>query len=97
MDDQGGWLWAVINIAFVAGLGAALAYGIFAWRRRSRDRAVEQVRDLATLRNYEQGGSRPEAPISSRAPERGAPVAAEEAGPSGARKPPDSVAATTRR
>jgi len=97
MDDQGGWLWAVINIAFVAGLGAALAYGIFAWRRRSRDRAVEQVRDHATLRNYEQGGSRPEAPISSRVPERGAPVAAEDAGPSGARKPPDSAAATTRR
>jgi hypothetical protein len=97
MDDQGGWLWAVINIAFVAGLGAALAYGIFAWRRRSRDGAVEQVRDRATLRNYEQGGSRPEAPMPPRVPEHGAPIAAEEAKLSGARKPPDSAATTARR
>jgi hypothetical protein len=54
MEDQGGWLWAVVDIAFVAVLAAALVYGIFAWRRRSKDRTVEQVRDRATLRNYDQ-------------------------------------------
>lgn len=53
MDDQGGWLWGVIDIAFVAVLAAALAYGIVAWRGRHKDRTVEQVRDRATLRNYE--------------------------------------------
>ena len=58
MEEQGGWLWAVIDIAFVVALGAALAYGILAWRRRARDRTVEQVRDRATLRNYEQDGGR---------------------------------------
>jgi hypothetical protein len=47
-------LWAVIDIAFAVVLAAAMAYGIFAWRRRSADRSVETVRDRATLRNYEQ-------------------------------------------
>jgi hypothetical protein len=56
MFDQGGWLWAAIDIAFVAALALAMVYGVIAWRRRSRDRSVEQVRDRATLRNYEQGG-----------------------------------------
>jgi hypothetical protein len=56
--DQGGWLWAVVDIMFVAVLAAALLYGIFAWRRRSRDPTVEQVRDRGTLRNYEQDGGR---------------------------------------
>jgi uncharacterized protein involved in outer membrane biogenesis len=54
--DQGGWLWAVVDIVFVAVLAAALVYGVFAWRRRSRDPGVEQVRDRSTLRNYEQDG-----------------------------------------
>jgi hypothetical protein len=61
MDDQGGWLWAVVDIGFVAALAAALVYGILAWRRRSQDPTVEQVRDRATLRNYDQdpSGRRP--------------------------------------
>jgi hypothetical protein len=55
MDDQGGgWLWALVDVVFVAVLAAALAYGIMAWRRRSKSRAVEDVRDRATLRNYDQ-------------------------------------------
>jgi hypothetical protein len=97
MEDQGGWLWAVINIAFVTALGVALAYGIFAWRRRSHDRTVEQVRDEATLRNYDQGGRRSDAPISPRSPEQGDMVASEDARAGGARKPPGSAAATARR
>lgn len=34
--DAGGWLWLVIDVGLVAILAAALAYGIFAWRQRSR-------------------------------------------------------------
>jgi hypothetical protein len=97
MEDQGGWLWAVIDIAFVAGLAAVLAYGILAWRGRSRDRTVEQVRDDVTLRNYEQSGNGPDGPASFRLPDQGVSEGAKGAGTSGARKPPDSAAATARR
>ena len=53
MQDQGGWLWALVDGAFVVVLAVALVYGIFAWRRRDKSRAVEDVRDRATLRNYD--------------------------------------------
>lgn len=59
MVDQGGWLWVVIDVAFVVVFGAGLAYGLMTWRRR-RERGVDEVRDRATLRNYEtvEGGTR---------------------------------------
>jgi hypothetical protein len=55
--DLGGQLWLLIVVAVVA-LGAALAYGTMAWRRR-RNRALEEVRDDATERLYEQGDRKP--------------------------------------
>jgi len=33
--DAGGWMWLLIDVALVAVLAAALAYGIMVWRRRS--------------------------------------------------------------
>lgn len=53
-DDVGGWLWLLIDVAFVAALGAALIYGVVAYRNRSRNPTVEQRRDEATRRLYRQ-------------------------------------------
>lgn len=52
MNDAGGWLWLVIDVAFVVALGAALVYGVVAYRNRSRNPSVEQRRDEATRRLY---------------------------------------------
>ncbi|HVY57729.1 MAG TPA: hypothetical protein VHA77_07780 [Xanthobacteraceae bacterium] len=52
MDDQGGWLWALIDVGFVILLAIALVYGITTWRRR-RNPTLERVRDAATRRAYE--------------------------------------------
>lgn len=50
-SDAGGWLWLVIDVAFVAALAAALIYGMARWRRR-RNGALDEVRDRATDRLY---------------------------------------------
>jgi hypothetical protein len=39
----------------VAALAAALFYGIGMWRKRSRDRTTQEVRDEATERLYRKG------------------------------------------
>jgi hypothetical protein len=54
MDDPGGWMWLIIDVFLVGALGIGLAYGIFAWRRRRTDPAMERARDEATHRAYEQ-------------------------------------------
>ena len=54
MDDADGWLWLVIDVILVAALGIGIAYGIMAWRRRRKDPTMEDVRDAATHRAYEQ-------------------------------------------
>jgi hypothetical protein len=51
--DPGGPLWLLIDVLAVAALGIAIAYGTMAWRRR-RNRGLEQVRDDATKRLFEQ-------------------------------------------
>jgi uncharacterized iron-regulated membrane protein len=53
MDDTGGWLWLVIDVILVAALAIGIAYGILAWRRRRKDPTMENVRDAATHRAYE--------------------------------------------
>jgi hypothetical protein len=49
--DAGGWLWLLIDLALVAILAAALAYGIMAWRRRSA--TAERLGEEATDRLYQ--------------------------------------------
>jgi hypothetical protein len=49
--DAGGWLWFIIDVAFVALLAAALIYGISVWRKR-RSAAAERRRDAATRELY---------------------------------------------
>jgi hypothetical protein len=53
MDDTGGWLWFIIDVILVAALGIGIAYGIIAWRRRRKDPTMENVRDAATHRAYD--------------------------------------------
>jgi uncharacterized iron-regulated membrane protein len=52
--DVGGWLWLVIDVIFVTALAGALIYGTVMWRRRSRNPVLEQARDEATRRLYEE-------------------------------------------
>ena len=52
MDSgAGGWLWLVIDVAFVAALAAGLVYGVNTWRKR-RTPGEERVRDNATRKLY---------------------------------------------
>jgi hypothetical protein len=50
-DDASGWLFLLMDVAFVALLAAALVYGISVWRKR-RSAADEQLRDRATRELY---------------------------------------------
>jgi hypothetical protein len=50
-SDASGWLWLIIDIAFVLALAAALFYGMAVWRRR-KNGPLEQVRDEQTDRLY---------------------------------------------
>jgi hypothetical protein len=52
MHDYGGWMWLLIDVVLVAILAAALVYGIGMWRRRSRNRTTQDIRDEATDRLY---------------------------------------------
>jgi MYXO-CTERM domain-containing protein len=54
MDEASGWMWFVIDVIAVGLLGLALAYGIWAWRRRRKSPTIERARDEATRRAYEQ-------------------------------------------
>ena len=51
--DAGGWMWLLVDVAFVVVLAAALIYGIVQWRNRSKSPAVQERRDQATRRLFE--------------------------------------------
>jgi hypothetical protein len=53
--DLGGPLWLLIDVVAVLALAAAIAYGTVSWRRR-RNPALEQARDDATKRLFEESG-----------------------------------------
>lgn len=57
--DAGGWMWLLIDVAFVAVLAAALIYGIVQWRNRPKSRAIQQRRDEATRRLFEKPDQTP--------------------------------------
>ncbi|RAI45464.1 hypothetical protein [Rhodoplanes roseus] len=52
MDDQGGWLWLVMNVGFVLVLAVALIWGTMRWRQRRTDSAARAERDRETLKSY---------------------------------------------
>jgi hypothetical protein len=51
-SDAGGWLWLVIDVAFVALFAGALLYGTIMWRNRRRNTAQRQAGDQATRELY---------------------------------------------
>jgi uncharacterized iron-regulated membrane protein len=55
-SDAGGWLWLVIDVAFVALFAAGLLYGVVMWRNRRRSPAHEQASDAATKELYHRSG-----------------------------------------
>jgi hypothetical protein len=55
-SDAGGWLWFVIDVIFVTALAAALIYGTFMWRGRSRNPTVNRIRDEVTKENFRHPG-----------------------------------------
>jgi hypothetical protein len=58
-DDAGGWMWILIDVGFVAVLGAALIYGIMQWRNRTKSPATQERRDQATRRLFDKPDQSP--------------------------------------
>jgi uncharacterized iron-regulated membrane protein len=52
IGDQGGWLFAIIDIAGALALLAALIYGVSLWRNRYRDPLTERQARRATQQMY---------------------------------------------
>lgn len=50
--DYGGYLWLIIDVLFVAALGAAIVWGTHTWRKRRRDRTTKQTEREAIDRAY---------------------------------------------
>ena len=40
--NDGGWLWLVVDVLFVAALAAALAFGVMKYRRRYRGETPQE-------------------------------------------------------
>lgn len=59
--EAGGWMWLLMDVALVAVLAAALAYGVMIWRRR-RSPAAEAARDRATRNLYHRENGAGEGP-----------------------------------
>jgi hypothetical protein len=55
--DAGGWLWLLIDVAFVALFAGGLIYGITMWRNRRRSPELERAREDATRRLYQRSGN----------------------------------------
>lgn len=47
-SDIGGWLWGVIDVALVIGLGGAMAYAAMMWRNWRPSPAQRAERDRKT-------------------------------------------------
>ena len=50
--EKSGWLWLMVDVAFVALLAAALIYGLMMWHNRPRGPNTQRVRDEATRELY---------------------------------------------
>lgn len=58
MSEFGGWLWVVIGLLGVGGLGLAIAYAGSLWRRRPESPEIEHVKDKATRKVYREEENR---------------------------------------
>jgi uncharacterized membrane protein YdfJ with MMPL/SSD domain len=52
MSDPSGWLWVILGVFGVGGLGIAIAYGSILWSRRRKDRATRQKQNEAVRELY---------------------------------------------
>jgi hypothetical protein len=50
--DLGGYLWLIIDVAFVAGLAAVMIYATYQWRRRRKSQAAKDLEKQAVDRAY---------------------------------------------
>jgi hypothetical protein len=50
--DFGGYLWLIIDIAFVAGLAAVMIYATYQWRHRRKTRSMQEAEKQAIERTY---------------------------------------------
>jgi hypothetical protein len=56
MSEPGGWLWVILGLIGVGGLGFAIAYGSALWGQRRKYRATRRERDETVRDNYRHGG-----------------------------------------
>ena len=54
MSDPSGWLWALLAILGVGGLGLGIAYSSALWSQRRRGSIAKQEQDKAVRDNYRQ-------------------------------------------
>jgi membrane protein implicated in regulation of membrane protease activity len=50
--DIGGYLWLIIDVAFVAALAAVMIYAIHRWRGRRKTRVEQEAEKQAVDRAY---------------------------------------------
>lgn len=58
-EELGGSLYLIMDVVLVLVLAGALIYGIMRWRTRSRNPAVEAVRDEATRDAFDESNNEP--------------------------------------
>jgi hypothetical protein len=56
MSEPGGWLWVILGVIGVGGLGFAIAYGSALWSHRRKDWAARREREETVRDNYRHGG-----------------------------------------
>jgi flagellar basal body-associated protein FliL len=66
VEDQGGWLFAVITILGVVVLAGAMIYGAAMWRTQRRNPAVEAASREATKAMYHHEDAEAEARAEGR-------------------------------
>jgi hypothetical protein len=56
MSEPGGWLWVILGLIGVGGLGFAIAYGSALWSHRRKDWAARRERDETVPDKHRHGG-----------------------------------------
>jgi hypothetical protein len=54
MNDLSGWLWVLLAVLGIGGLGLGIAYGSTLWSQRRKDWIMKQQQENAVRDNYQQ-------------------------------------------
>jgi hypothetical protein len=54
MNDLSGWLWVLLAVLGIGGLGLGIAYGSTLWGQRRKDWIMKQQQENAVRDNYQQ-------------------------------------------